>query len=160
MERRTYINAAPSLGITIACVWAFLAHKSFTFDSGSHFPDFLLYHFSHANIFHLAANLTAVLYFRPRIFTSLVAFACASLAASVPTMAMDLPTCGLSAFIFAAYARKYYFWRMPVYGLLLSIAITTIIPFLNWKIHLLSFLLSYIFWMAFDEARTRYRQLR
>ena len=159
MERRTYINAAPSLAITAACVWAWLAHKSFTFDSESHFPDFLLYHFSHANILHLAANLMALLYFRPRLSTSLVAFVCATLSAVPPFMAMDLPTCGLSAFIFAAYARKYYFWNMPIRGLMLSIAITALIPFVNWKIHLLSFILSYLFWMAFDTARTWYKPI-
>lgn len=143
----------PTITITAVCVTAQLTSHTFTFYSQCGAAGHLLYHFSHANIFHLALNLLALFSFVPRTSTCMVAYIAATVASYLPFMGMDAPTCGLSAFVFAAYARKYYFWRMPVWRLLAANVALALVPWFNWKIHISAFLLSYLMWMAYDYLR-------
>lgn len=143
----------PTIAIASVCLAVQLAHHTFTFYSGCGADGHLLYHFSHANIFHLALNITALFSFMPRTGTCVVAYMAATAASYIPLMGMDAPTCGLSAFVFAAWARKYYFWRMPVWRLLAANIALGLVPWFNWKIHISAFLLSYLIWMAYDYLR-------
>ena len=126
----------------------------FTYHTDSTLSDYLLYHFSHANIFHLLGNLLALWLFRPRLSTVLIAYPIATLAALLDTLLLSiinyklyiispLPTCGLSALLFASFARYYVAWHKPIYPILIPIIITAFLPYINWHIHLLSFLLAY-----------------
>ena len=105
-----------------------------------------LYHFTHASILHLLANTVALLYFRPRWTTAIVAYLSASLAALSPFTYLALPTCGLSGLICAAFARRYVAWNknpLLFIGINLPFAL---LPNFNYRIHILSFILAYILW--------------
>lgn len=108
---------------------------------------FLLYHFSHANIFHLLANLYALYLFKPRATTILASYLIATIAAYLDTLLIPTATCGLSAFLFASFARNYVAWHRNLFPVLIAIAITAFLPNLNWHVHLLAFALSYLFWL-------------
>lgn len=110
-------------------------------------PHFLLYHFSHANIFHLLANLYALYLFKPRVTTIIASYLIATLAAYLDTLLIPTATCGLSAFLFASFARNYVAWHRNLIPILLAIAVTAFIPNLNWHVHLIAFALSYLFWL-------------
>lgn len=110
------------------------------------FPECLYYHFFHANIWHLLCNLIALFSFRPRWKTLAVGYVCASVGALVPFVSLAQPTCGMSALIYACIARRYVSYRINPWKLLLLNFIFIIIPNVNWKIHLVSFLLSYAAW--------------
>ncbi len=114
----------------------------------------LTYHFLHANIFHLAANVYAIALFRPRLRTCAVAYVSASLAyvitaalaAHIHVLSPLIPSVGLSGFVFAAWARKYASWRWPVWRPLASGILLAFLPGFNWLIHILSFIISYLIW--------------
>lgn len=106
----------------------------------------LFYHFDHANIFHLALNLWALYQFKPRWKTVVVAYAVSSLAALLPFSSVAMPTCGLSGMLMAAYARKYAEFRLPIWKPISANMVFALFPMFNWKIHLVSFLISYLVW--------------
>lgn len=116
---------------------------------------FLLYHFHHINIFHLAANLLALWFYRPRLTTVLIAFPVASLAAWIDTLILPgtLPTCGLSAFLFAAFARHFVAWHKSIIPFVAVTNFSAFIPTVNWHLHLISFMLSFIIWTAIYRLR-------
>jgi len=151
---RQYVTAAI---ITVVCVvFLFLPTHAFTRDISW---NNVLYHFSHANIFHLAANLIALWQLRPRWSTTFVAFAVATLVSMIPAASLDLPTCGLSAFLFAAYSRRYVAWHNSFVKLLMFQLVLSFIPCLNWRVHLLSFLIAYVFWYVFyNHYRYKHRK--
>ena len=121
------------------------------------FPDnafgSLYFHFFHANIFHLAVNMIALWQFAPRPLTCVIAFVSATLASLLPFAGVSEPTYGLSAFLFAAYARKYVSWHLSPKWLILSNLFLAFIPHMNWRIHILSFVISYAFWHVYYRNR-------
>ena len=133
--------------MTLAClIGYFLPQHAFTQDniSSANF----LYHFSHANIFHLLVNLLALWQFRPRWGTCFVAYVISSIASCLPFASLSIPTCGLSAFLFACYARNFVAWHRSWYTLALIQFALALIPNVNWRIHLISFFISYLYWYA------------
>lgn len=114
-----------------------------------------LYHFFHANIFHLIGNLIGLYYFKPRWSTSIVALLLSSVLSMIPVIAMDAPTYGLSAFLFAAYARKYAGFRLSIRRVILFNLLLALLPNVNWKIHLICFLVSYLVWRVFYYVRSK-----
>ena len=134
----------PSMVLSMLCV-LFLFLPKFTFGDSAWWSC-LLYHFSHANIFHLVLNLWALFQFRPRWKTCLVAYMSASVAALLPFVSLSIPTCGLSGLLMAAYARKYAESKLPIWKPIAANMAFVFIPTFNWKIHLVSFLLSYLVW--------------
>lgn len=135
----------PSICIALVCVVCMLLPKAM-FGSGYPWWSGFLYHFSHANIFHLLLNLWALFQFKPRWKTCAVGYVASSLAAMIPFAAMAAPTCGLSGFLMAAFARKYAEFRLPIWKPLLVNMVFVFFPMFNWKIHLLSFLIGYVLW--------------
>lgn len=135
----------PSLMIGFCCLMGMCLPRA-TFYVGCPWWGHVLYHFSHANVFHLALNLWSLFAFRPRWMTCAIGLASASISSLLPFCSVSLPTCGLSGFLMAAYARKYAEHRMPIWKVLAVNMVFVFIPMFNWKIHLVSFLLSYVLW--------------
>lgn len=114
----------------------------------------LLYLFSHANIFHLLLNFTALFQFKPRWKTCMIAYFISVTVMFLPFAYTVLPTCGLSGFLMACFARRYYSWKISVKWILLSNLLLAFIPVFNWKVHLLCFVLSYSVYGALSKIRT------
>ena len=106
----------------------------------------LLFHFTHANVFHFAVNALFLVSFKPRWTTALAAFFIASAAAYLPFTGMSAPTCGISGICFAMIARRDVAWRVLNWNLLLLNIPTIFLPMFNWKLHLASYILSFILW--------------
>ena len=118
--------------------------------SSSAFHCVLLYHFAHANIFHLICNIIALIPFRPRWTTIAVGYLCATLSALVLSIIIPGygPVCGMSALIFALFARRYAAWKLPVWRIILFNVPFLFIPQVDGLLHLLSFFSSYLIWKA------------
>ena len=74
------------------------------------------------------------------------AYICASLPALCSLTWKELPTCGLSAIIFAliaqANAKQHYFnWKLLILNSILAL-----IPAYNWRIHMAAYILAYATW--------------
>ena len=142
--------------LVLTCAAAFVCgmgrdvSASLAVSSASAWYCVLLYHFAHAGIFHLACNLIALVPFRPRWKTVAVGYICASLAALLlKTLIPGYgPVCGMSALIFALFARRYAAWKQPVWKIILLNVPFLFIPQVDGLLHLLSFFLSYIVWKA------------
>lgn len=134
----------PSIALTALCLIGYWMNLTF----GAEQPWWMcfFYHFDHANIFHLALNLWALYQFKPRWKTVIVAYAVSSLAALLPFSSVAMPTCGLSGMLMAAYARKYAEFRLPIWKPIAVNMVFALFPMFNWKIHLVSFLISYLVW--------------
>lgn len=156
--RSNFFKLTPSITIAIACIFSYLSQSNFDFNSESDFISKLLYIFSHANIFHLTLNLIALIQFKPRIKTCLIAYISSTAAAFIPFASMNIPTCGLSGFIMACYARKYCSHRKKPTWIILANLAMAFIPVLNWKIHLLSFFISYSIWHVIQYQNIRKKQ--
>ena len=138
-----------SISIALACILCYCLPIRIGYNSDLSYMGCLLYSFFHANIFHLAVNLVALWRFIPRIHTACVAYVCAVVTAALPFTAISEDTYGLSAFLFAAYARRYVAWKQSV-GLLIGIQLAlALLPHINWKAHLCAFLMSYSYWRVF-----------
>ena len=140
--------------IALSCIIFYYDHQTYGFSTHSGLKDHLLYHFCHANVFHLAANLLALYAFRPRIYTCIVAYTCAVLVSYIPIIIYDTPTMGLSAFLFAAYSRKFYFHHLNPSRLILLQLAFAFIPGINWMIHIAAFISGYLYWMVYDTYKT------
>ena len=105
-----------------------------------------LYHFTHANAWHLALNALFILRFKPRWKSTLSGWLCASLAALCPSAACGEPTCGMSGMCYAMAARSDVWHGSPNPWLLLSNIPLALTGHFNWKIHLLSYSISYALW--------------
>lgn len=135
----------PSILITIGCLVGYW--WSLAFGVGEPWWGCMVYHLDHANVFHLALNLWGLYQFRPRWGTCAVAYVSSSLAALLPWCSMGVPTCGLSGFLMAAYARSYAERRLPIWKPLVANMVFVLFPMFNWKIHMVSFLIAYIVWL-------------
>ena len=135
----------PSVVITILCLVGYWF--DLTFGSDAPWWHCMLYHFDHANVYHLVLNLWGLYAFKPRWKTCAVAYAVASLSALIPFCSVALPTCGLSGFLMAAYARGYVERQLPILKPLAINMAFVLFPMFNWKIHIVSFLMGYVSWL-------------
>lgn len=116
------------------------------FGGGEPWYGALLYHFTHANIFHLLGNFAVIARFKPR-WTSLPwAYLSASAAAICPFAGLPVPTCGMSALVFALLARRDALLGILNWRLMLVNSAFAFIPLFNWRIHLISYLISFTIW--------------
>lgn len=115
----------------------------------------LLFHFSHANVFHLAGNLWFLVWFHPRWSTLAVSYVVATLAALLPISWVAAPTVGLSALLFAAVARSYVTWHSSVWKLLAVNMAVGLLPMINGRMHVASFLAAYTVWKLISLQRKR-----
>ena len=175
----------------ICCVAFFMPVQTVGWGSLHHPASLFFYQFSHANIIHLGINLCALWRFAPRrstaavsvlvaaaaalIYSALcdcfpVACAAASSVCACPAVASSVfpPACGLSAFLCAAFARRYVAYRLSTARflfwnlLLIPLGLCLyLIPFLHiniislfaWHIHLIAFYLSYFIWKLIYARR-------
>lgn len=152
---------APSFVVALLCGIFSLTNTSFGFDSNLEISNSLLYHFSHANIFHLLANLVALFTFRPRWTTCAYGYLAASVASVLPFAWMaDEPTCGLSGFVFACWARRYWSFRIKPFYIFGISLVSVFIPHVNWRIHLYSFILAIIIYATREVFIKRRNNLR
>lgn len=109
----------------------------------------LTYHFAHANIFHLLCNMLGLWPFHPRWLTVAVGYLCSTLAALLLALIYPGygPVCGLSALIFACFARRYAVWHFPIWKIVLFNVPFIFIPRVDGLLHLLSFFISYLVWL-------------
>lgn len=105
-----------------------------------------LFHFTHASIFHFLANFYVIAKFRPRWVNVPVAYFSATCAALVPFTAASNPTVGISGMIFAMLARRDAILRIRNWRLLGLNFLLAFVPCYNWKIHLLSYIISFTIW--------------
>lgn len=143
----------PSVLTALACVIISLTRKSFYFDTDSDISDHFLYSFTHANIFHLSLNLIALFQFKPRWKTLIIGYASCVVASFIPVASMDDPTCGLSGLIMGCYARRYHSYKTNILWIVLSNLLMAFVPFVNWRIHIISFLIAYVTYHVLHERR-------
>lgn len=153
-------NYYPSLLLTVIAVTVYWSLKDdaaqLTVFAGCSLQQALLYHFAHVNIFHLAANIMALWTFHPRWMTVTVAYVVSTITALLLSLIPGYgPVCGLSAFLFACFARRYATWHTPVWNIILVNAVFFFIPGIDAAIHLLSFFISYFVWKAVATYRER-----
>jgi membrane associated rhomboid family serine protease len=106
----------------------------------------LVYHFTHVNIFHLLTNWLVIARFKPRWINVPCAYLSASAAAYCPLIEVSVPTCGMSAMVFALLARRDAILGIWNWQLLLFNFVFAFFPNFNWKIHLMSYLIAFAFW--------------
>lgn len=142
MEKQQVKKLLPTAALLAMC--AAMPDSAF----GPHEPwhGALLYHFTHANVFHLAGNFAVIARFQPRWASIPWAYLSASAAAICPFAGLSAPTCGISAMVFAMLARRdallgIWNWRLLLLNVLLGF-----VPCFNWKIHLISYLISFTIW--------------
>ena len=147
--------------IAAACIAAFalcsiLDISPVCYQKSEDISSFLLFHFFHDNIFHLSLNLLVLASFRPRLSTAILAYLIATAAALADACIIDnVRTCGLSAFLFAAIARRQIAWRekeraiQVIYAILLGF----LIPHINASVHLFSYLIALLAWSLFYRVR-------
>jgi membrane associated rhomboid family serine protease len=141
------------LVLLIPIITCHLAGTHVTYAPHAPWWAFLTFHFFHTNIWHLLANTFALLTFKPRPLTLAVAYIIATAAALLDTFITAQPTCGLSAILCAAYARRYAAWQQPIWTPLALLTATALLPHVNAAIHILSFLFAYAFWRNYYQRR-------
>ena len=129
--------------IAVAVFLAFLLGYRCSFVWNEYGISHFLYPFSHVNVFHLLANLVALLSFRKNV--GAVAYIAAVAASFLPMG--DTATMGLSAVLFAhigatwAYSAGFY----PMCRRILPFAVLIgLLPGVNFFIHIYSLFLGYI----------------
>ena len=140
-----YLTAKPYLPAAFLLLMCLVVPKAY-FGKAEPWYGALLYHFTHANIFHFLGNALVIVRFKPRWVNVPVAYLSASAAAIYPFSAMSVPTCGISGMIFAMLARRDALLRLKPWRMLLLNSALAFIPAYNWKIHLFSYTISYIIW--------------
>lgn len=123
------------------------------FGEGQPWYSMFVYHFFHANIFHLVANFVFLACFRPRWTTILESYLVATACAYGPLTGVSMPTCGISAMCFAMIARHDVAWRVLNWRLLLFNTALMVFPTFNWKIHLVSYIVSFAIWKIIYKYR-------
>ena len=129
--------------ITVAVFLAFLLGYRCSFVWNEYGMSHFLYPFSHANVFHLLANLVALLSFRKNV--GIVAYIAAVAASFLPMG--NTATAGVSAVLFAhigatwAYSAGFF---PRCRGSLASAVLIGLLPGVNFFIHICSLFLGYI----------------
>lgn len=142
MDKEKVKKLLPTFFLLLLCI----AVPKSAFGGGEPWYGALLFHFTHANIFHILGNFAVIARFKPR-WTSLPwAYLSASAAAICPFSGMSVPTCGISALVFALLARRDALLGIWNWRLLLVNFAFAIFPVFNWKIHLISYLISFTIW--------------
>lgn len=145
MEKKMKLYIKPYMPALLLLALCACTPKAY-FGPGQPWYGCLLYHFTHANIFHLLGNGLVIAKFKPRWVNLPVAYLSATMAATCPFSAVSAPTCGISGMIFAMLARRDALlgikpWRIIGINFLLAF-----IPAYNWKIHLMAYLISFACW--------------
>ena len=123
------------------------------FGTGLPWHGVFLYHFSHANLWHLAANFLVLTRFRPKWENLPVAYLCATASAIVLMPMTPQPTVGLSGMIFAMLARRDAIFRELNWKLMAANLLFIFLPNFNWQIHLISYLTAYFTWTIIQKNR-------
>jgi len=144
----------PSILISITSICFYAFHIDVLLSPNSELNQRMFYIFTHSNIFHLAANLIALYRFRPRIKTCAIAFLVSFAVTFIPFVHLSVPTCGLSGFLMACFARHYHAWKKPIWPLVLANLVFIPVPYVNWRIHTICFIISYLIY-AFMPNRRR-----
>lgn len=143
----------PSIAVALLCLCFQASGARFAYTAGSGVWEHLFYGFCHANVFHLALNLMALFQFKPRVKTCVIGYVASVVASFVPFASLDVPTLGLSGFVMACYARRYYAFRLKPWRIILANVVLAFVPFYNWRIHLLSFFIAYIIYGIWNHTR-------
>lgn len=139
-------NEAPKYATTLVLLALCAMAPKECFFQGCHSAGNWLYHFTHANIFHLLANFAYIVSFKPRWSTIPVAYLIASGVSYLPFVSLSLHTCGISAMCFAMQARHDVAWRVINWRLLLANMIFAFVPCVNWRLHLAAYLTAILIW--------------
>ncbi len=142
MDKKAITPYLPTAALLILCT---IVPEGY-FGEGLPWYGALTYHFTHANVFHLLSNFVVTARFRPRWGSLPWAYLSATVAAYCPFLGHSLPTCGMSALVFALLARRDAILGICNWKLLLLNFAFALIPTYNWKIHLLSYLISFTIW--------------
>lgn len=126
----------------------------------------LLYCFSHANVFHLAANLICLRMIRIRAWEWLVCYAIGVVCTFLPSPVwswtdgfVDMPSCGLSGVLMAAIgilwgrSRARGKMRLMAVYVLLPVVVAGLLPNINALVHIWCFTLGYFWGYACKRGR-------
>ena len=113
----------------------------------------MLYHFTHANVFHLLLNVMFLIRYKPLWRSTLFGWITASIAACIPICSVELPTCGLSGICFAMIARSNAYQKRISWIAVLSNIPMALVGVFNWRLHLMSYLISFISWTVYLRVR-------
>lgn len=150
--------------VTVTCaVWLFFPLE--TFNGWGGLRGHLLYGFSHANVFHCAANLLCMWLIRFRI-RWVACYALSVLCSYIPCAVWDWgsisfvaePTCGLSGLLICAVGME---WGR--YGMLLKmmrhvglpLVVFGLVPHVNMLLHLWCLMAGWMYGFLFAEAEPR-----
>ena len=142
--RKCSANLPDKFMLTALCVMLYFWHVGFTADSP--WQTHVMFHFCHANVFHLAINLMVLWQIQNRI--PVVEALLVSFLASYLPMYVTAPTMGLSGFLFAAFGIMWGRVGRPLEAsraALPFIIITMLFPDVNGLLHLYAFILGYVF---------------
>lgn len=150
-----------ALTFVILTYWLFAPQVGYDNGDTDNIPAHVYYMLSHANIWHLAANLFVLWFMRGKLYI-LPSLMIAFLASFIPACTLWGEvgvTMGFSGVLFAIYGIKWGVYCKSKYGLLPSACafdefllkavpfalIGILIPHLNWCIHLYSLLAGYFY---------------
>ena len=120
---------------------------------GSGIKECMLYHFTHANVFHLLVNFMFLLRYKPLWRSTLFGWITASIVAYMPICAMELPTCGLSGICYAMIARSNAYQKRISWIAVISNIPMSLVGVFNWRLHIMSYLISFISWTVYLRVR-------
>ena len=111
------------------------------------------YHFTQANVCQRLLNFMFLIRYKPLWRSTLFGWITASIAAYMPICAMDLPTCGLSGMCFAMIARSNAYQKRISWIAVLSNIPMALVGVFNWRLHIMSYLISFISWTVYLRVR-------
>lgn len=162
MQHKAWLREKAFTAVLTIVGVAFLFVGRLAFYPGCSLTERVLFPFSHANVFHLAANLLCLWMIKfpmrwPVAF--LISFLTSFLPS--PTWNLDgisqLPTCGLSGCIFASIGMRWgefkEFKRMLRYAVLPTL-ILGLAPNINTIFHLYNLFIGYLVFRLYDRKRT------
>lgn len=142
MEKGTLERLMPTAFLAVVCTVVQLGGT----EVSSQWWFALYFHFLHAGVCHFLANFIVMARFQPRLTSVPPAYLSASAASFIGLAWHSAPTVGISAIIFAMLARRdailgYWNWKLLALNLALGI-----IPAYDWRIHAISYLISFFGW--------------
>ena len=142
-KKENLYRLIPSITIVSVCLIFTICHIEYHLYRNSGIADRVGYIFTHTSIFHLLINTIALFRFKPRLKTCIIAMAVSFAVTFIPFIHLSVPTCGMSGFLMACFARYYQAWRKPVWKFMLANLAFIPVPLVNWRIHIVSFIISY-----------------